>query len=261
MGNLKVKDGIIHRGLFGEYSRSRGNSVSNWRQSSRRYLFITKELYFEQKDWLDIRQDGIGNKEENWDCVNKFLNGERVEDKEIESFIDRSRKFYPNYINLLYGLEQSIISKGVYPKYKDWSRTKDAFLFFLKDSALARINCSKVIAPESVGTRTTQSRLKEIIDKNLVVLKRQIRYLDPDIIVCCGNQGGSNLIKTELVDKVYKDSEEFERGIYYTSQSRKIIIDSYHLSYPSLSPQDFYEDIVKHFARFIRKHPDFRIFR
>lgn len=261
MGDLKVVDGIIHRGLFDKYSRNRGNSISNWKQSSRRYLFITKELYYANRDWLDIRQDGVGNKEQNWDRVNGLLKGESVGNDEIASFIDRRSRFYPNYINLLYGLEQSIISKGVYSKYEDWSRTKEGMLFFLKDSALARINCSKVIASESVGNTTTQKRLREIIDKNLVVLKRQIRYLNPDIIVCCGNQNGSNLIKTELVDKVYKDSVQFKKGVYYSNQSLKIIIDSYHLSYPGLCPKDFYDDTVKPLAEFIKKHPGFRSFR
>lgn len=259
-----VKDGIMHRGLFtcGGKDREEGDSVVNWRKSSRRYLFITKELYYDVGPWEDIRVDGIKH-DENWVYINVFLKGENVEKHLIANVIDHSKPFYPNIINVLYGLELASKNNGDYPKYRDWSYCKEAMMFYFKESALARINCGKTIAPESVGNTTPQNRLKKLICDNFDVLKRQIKYLDADIIVCCGNQNGQNLIKNYLVDKIYGNSVEGSRGVYYSENPPKIIIDSYH---PSIRPtiltrKNFYKDTVKPFAEFIKKHPEFRSFR
>jgi len=238
---IKVKDGILFRGKInhgkGDYStnRGKGDVAKNWEIAPRRYLYITKELTENQKGWDDIRNEDGFNK-----------NG-----------YDITGRFYRNYMYHLYGMESAIENN----KFVTWEnlshdKLKDCVKhFFQYEAALARINCGKDFGPIS----TNYKRLKELIEVNGDLLKQQINLLDADIIVCCGSD---DLILNLVYDTYSEANWKYYRGgIHYSEEIKKIIVHSYHMSYYGIGHKDFYEDTVKPFAEFIKKHHGFRSFR
>lgn len=241
---FKVKDGILFRGKInhgkGDYStnRGKGDVAKNWEIAPRRYLYITKELTENQKGWDDIRNEDGFNK-----------NG-----------YDITGRFYRNYMYHLYGMESAIVKN----KFVTWEnlshdKLKDCVKrFFQYEAALARINCGKDYGPIT----TSPNRLKDLIKCNSDLLKKQILLLDADIIVCCGSSADI----PEFVDEIYPNADwiwndGLHKGIHYSEKIKKIVVHSYHPSYFGISSKDFYEDTIKPFAEFIKKHPEFRSFR
>ena len=234
---IKIKDGILFRGTIkvgkGDYNtnRDKGNAAEMWEKFPRRYLYITKELTEKQKGWNDIRNE---------DGLNK--NG-----------YDITGRFYKNYMYHLYGMESAIENN----KFVTWENLshEDSLKFFQNEAALARINCGKDFGPIS----TSYKRLKELMEVNGDLLKQQINLLDADIIVCCGSD---DLILNLVYDTYSEANWNYYRGgIHYSEEIKKIIVHSYHLSYYGIGQKDFYEDTIKPFAGFIKKHPEFRSFR
>lgn len=237
---IKIKDGILFRGTInvgkGDYNtnRDKGNAAEMWEKAPRRYLYITKELTEGQRGWNDIRNE---------DGLNK--NG-----------YDVTGRFYKNYMYHLYGMESAIVNN----QFETWEKLshEDSLEFFQNKAALARINCGKDFGPIS----TSYKRLKELVEVNCDLLKKQILLLDADIIVCCGSSADI----PEFVDEIYPNADwiwndGLHKGIHYSEKIKKIVVHSYHPSYFGISSKDFYEDTIKPFAEFIKKHPEFRSFR
>ena len=238
---IKIKDGILFRGTIkdgnGDYStnRNKGNAAEMWEKSPRRYLYITKELTEGQRGWNDIRnEDGFNKKGD-----------------------DVTGRFYKNYMYHLYGMESAILNNQfvTWEKLSHEDSKSHSKKFFQNEAALARINCGKDFGPIS----TSYKRLKELIEVNGDLLKQQIKLLDADIIVCCGSD---DLILNLVYDTYSEANWKYYRGgIHYSEEIKKIIVHSYHLSYYGIGQKDFYEDTIKPFAGFIKKHPEFRSFR
>ena len=237
---FKIKDGILFRGTIkggkGDFStnRGKGEAAEIWEKSPRRYLYITKELTEKQRGWNDIRNE---------DGLNK--NG-----------YDITGRFYKNYMYNLYGMESTVL-KNRFVKWENLSH-EESVDFFQNKAALARINCGK----DYGQTSTNYKRLKELVEVNGDLLKKQIQLLDADIIVCCG----SDTIMLDLVRDTYPNADwkwnnKLHRGIHYSEKIKKIVVHSYHPSYFGISPKDFYEDTIKPFSAFIKKHQDFKNFR
>lgn len=237
---IKIKDGILFRGTInrgkGDYNsnRDKGNAAEIWEKAPRRYLYITKELTERQRGWNDIRNE---------DGLNK--NG-----------YDVTGRFYKNYMYHLYGMESAIVNN----QFETWEKLshEDSLEFFQNKAALARINCGKDYGPIT----TSPNRLKDLIKCNSDLLKKQILLLDADIIVCCGSSADI----LEFVDEIYPNADwiwndGLHKGIHYSEKIKKIVVHSYHPSYFGISSKDFYEDTIKPFAEFIKKHPEFRTFR
>ena len=81
---------------------------------------------------------------------------------------------------------------------------------------------------------------------------------DADIILCCG---GGGIIKDFVKNTYLPDLEKFSDAgwVYFSPSTQKIVIDSYHPSYPK-SHKDielYYEQMMADLKAFLRIHPEY----
>ena len=107
-------------------------------------------------------------------------------------------------------------------------------------TSIARLNC------------WLQSHLETYGD----LLLKQIELYDADIILCCG---GSNLIKDFVKEMYLPDLEAVTDTdwTYYSKSANKLVINSYHPSYPGCSPEKMYESMMRDVEKFLDKFPLF----
>lgn len=161
-----VPDGILYRGNViysntGGWAHERGNEEELWEHSSKRILFITK----------DLNDDGA------WDI--RAETGRKNHSGEGNVLINTKGNFCRNYLYQVYGLGN--ITAEHFVDYESFS-DEEAIQYFDK-CTLARINVKKQLGKSSIEDKV----LVEYINKYSDFLKRQVLLLDADIIVCCGS--------------------------------------------------------------------------
>ena len=225
-----VSDGILYRGNViysntGGWVHERGNEEELWEHSSKRILFITK----------DLNDDGA------WDI--RAETGRKNHSGKDNVLIDTSSKFCKNYLYQVYGLGNITAEHFVdYDSFSD----KEAIQYFDK-CTLSRINVKKQLGKGSIEDKV----LVEYINKYSDFLKRQILLLDADIIVSCGSKI-FNFIKEYCYNL-----EKINEWIYYDSSLNKVVINSWHPSYHFISHKDFYTEMVTNYYEFLQNHAQF----
>lgn len=248
--NLKdffAPDGIMNKGYFfvdkkdGAIRRVvNGKENELWAKCPLRVLFLTKDEHADVA-W-DVRTETFYEKGFGKPPQNKTVSG---------SF------FYQNEVCLLYGLLNTKPSEDGMMKYNAFSWEKA--LKFSDKNIFARINCKKEVG----GPMILNNNLQDAIDKYYVYLEEQILNLDADILVCCGNQNGNNIILNTVYD-IYANEFEYVNcidgqgtGMHYNAKRNKLAIDAYHLSFFKGGLEARYNETVGMYHEFLKKHPDF----
>ncbi len=210
-----AQDGLLYRGDIvytdkGFWERHEGNEESLWEASSKRIMFLTKDLNDPGNPW-DIRcETGRKNKH----------------GKDIFSV---NTLFYKNYMRMLYGIlnAQEDNSDLSY----DTVNNPAIYQPFFDKVPIVRINCKKQVGGNSLKNSELIKYLRNYKD----ILLKQINLYDANIIVCCG---GSSIIKEFVAKNYITDLIQINSWIYYSESCDKLVIDAFHLSYPGSHYKD-----------------------
>ena len=243
-GDSFAEDGIMFRGEFDNSNRPHwfrhesGEENALWANAPLRILYLTKDQPSESCGAWDLRDE----------CYHDP--NSRIEDYKLR----HEFTFHRNLVYSLYGFYCSIQGKN--PSFEDVSspslepevlRVSDEFPF-------ARINCKKMVG----GSNCPQEKLEEALKKDEEFLKQQIMSLDADLMICCGNQNGKNVI-LEMLNRIgynFQHTDKDSYDVYYDEKNQVVAIDSYHLSFP-YGDANHYRDLVLTWQAFLEKHPGF----
>lgn len=219
------EDGLLYRGkIFFEdnaWHREAGNEECLWLKAERKLLIITKELN-DTEAWNIREETGRQN------C--------------IAFSYQKGVPFIKNLRMWSYGLLHS--TSDDYPAFEE-ARDMEVSGPFFENAPIVHINCKK----QCGGATISQKTLSEYINRYSRHLKEQIALYDADVILCCGNANGQNLIlnfvKSQYLEDLYL-VEGTEGWIYYSPSTGKIVIDSYHPS-ARIGYEDAYHDMMSGF--------------
>ena len=235
-------DGIMYRGTIGSikngterYESDNKQENKMWNEAPLRILFLTK----------DQNAGKAGEEYDAWDV--------RGETGKL------SYAFFRNLMYQLYGLVNTK------PGYKaDYNFTNEQAIELYNSFPIARINAKKEAGTSSISNYT----LRDYIERDKDLLKKQILNLDADIIICCGYsdyvEGSGNLLLNFLKKECYnyldnKDDNGWiddDGWIYYDKKNTKIAINNWQFS-AIMSSEEWYEQITDAYHRFLEKHPNF----
>ena len=232
-------DGMLYRGPI-EFNhdgnsyklRQIGNAAEQWDKAPKRLLILTKDLNDNEGGW-DVRYDmgrvhGAG----------KFV-------------VKTSRlRFYSNLTLWAYALLDA--SEGNPIDIFEMTPTWDMLREYYETAPIARVNCKKTVGSEKCPNGVLLKHLETYGD----LLLKQIDLYDADVILCCG---GSNLIK-DFIKKAYLPDLEKVKDtdwMYYSKSTNKLVVNSYHPSYPGCSSEDIYASMMSDMHKFLDQFPIF----
>lgn len=233
-------DGIMYRGKedWDEANwvhTQSGKENELWANVPLRILFLTKDQNGgeDHSNWWDLRGDSYHHP-----------------DSDFEEYrLYKQYAFNTNIVNILYGLVKTIPDKMI-----NFEDIKEQEALMLADSyPYARINCKK----ETGGPDCIDEVLLNAIDDYRDFLQEQIRNLDADILVCCGNNNDNNIILNSLNEFYNGKFKWIDYATWYNEEDNKLAIDLYHLSHRYYARKKMYEDAIIPYHKFIQKHPDF----
>ena len=232
-------DGMLYRGKIefndngvGYKPRTLGNAAQQWDNAPKRLLILTKDLNDNEGGW-DIRYD-TG----------------RVYDAGKFKVRTSLLRFYTNMTLWAYALLDAAEGNpiDVYDMTPSWDQLREHY----ETAPIARVNCKKTVGTEKCPNSLLRDHLKTYGD----LLLKQIEMYDADIILCCG---GSNLIKDFVKETYLPDLEVVidTDWIYYSKSRNKLVVNSYHPSYPGCTPEHMYESMMGDMGKFINQCPEF----
>lgn len=219
-GNELAPDGLLYRGRFvyndGYWSREPGNEDVIWERAKRRVLILTKDL----------------NDEEAWDIRaetgrNNFSG---------ENNVVVSAPFYKNLMRWVYGL-LTIDANGHAKSFAEID-SQGVYQPFYDQAPVARVNCKKQVGKSSIET----SVLKSYMERYKDLLVKQIAAYDANILLCCG---ASEAIKDFVAEHYLTDLVKLNNWVYYSPQTHKMVIDSWHPTYTGDTHEKMYSDMMK----------------
>ena len=218
-GGELAPDGLLYRGRFvydgGYWSREPGGEAGIWDNAKRRVLVLTKDL----------------NDEEAWDI--RAETGRKNFSGEDNVII--SAPFSKNLMRWVYGL-LTIDGNGRAKLFAEADR-QDVYQPFYDNAPVARVNCKKQVGTSSISTSVLRSYMERYKD----LLLRQIRVYDANILLCCG---GSGAIKDFVAANYVTDLVKLNEWVYYSPQTGKIVIDSWHPTYTGDTHEKMYTDMM-----------------
>lgn len=231
-----VKDGLLYRGDIhyngGNWDREPSNNEDNlWSNVPIKIIFL-------MKDFTNLEMDDIRY--------------ETMRRNDIPPHFDPIKRdaFSMNILYWLYGLTH--VRKLDMVPFSEIENGQICFDFYEK-YPLVRINCKKVSGGSSISNSLLYQYLSDSDYSKL--LKEQIELFEADIIVCCG---GNSQIKRYVSENIYTSCEKINNWMFYDSEKKKLIIDSYHPSYYSWSRQSLYEVLMKNYLEFLSMNKDFQ---
>ncbi|HOI27581.1 MAG TPA: hypothetical protein PKZ15_09070 [Paludibacteraceae bacterium] len=232
-------DGIMFRGKIsynnycqGRYYHEKGNNENElWENSNLKILYLTKDQNTKDGNAWDDRE------------ITYHKPWSNFEDYELWC----QYQFHRNIVRTLYGLVSTTPEKLM--TYED---IDDSEALKLSDEyPFAKINCKK----EAGGASCPTSILVESMEMYSSFLEEQIKNLNANIIICCGNQNDDN----EILNFLCKHGYNFKwnvSSVWYDEEKNVIAIDAYHLSH-RCSNKSYYDDVVGGYYNFLKNHPDF----
>ena len=234
-----ANDGIMYRGAIESIENGTERYESDdmqenkmWSEAPLRILFLTKDQNAGEYDAWDVRGE-TGN---------------------------LSYAFFRNLMYQLYGLVNT--KSGDKVDYNNFTNEQAIELY--KTFPIARINAKKEAGVSSVSNHT----LKDYIERDCELLKKQIDNLDADIIICCGYsdyvEESGNLLLNFLKKECYNNLDNKDDNgwiddggwIYYDKENDKLAINNWHLS-ARKSSEEWYNQLIDAYHRFLEKHPNF----
>ena len=229
-------DGILFRGelelLNGCWIRHSGNETELWDNAPCRLLILTK----------DTTRNG-GQEDIREEAALKNNIGDRKE---------AAAGMYRNLTLWSYALLNAVQGGEIveYNQTPSWDELREHYT----SAPIARVNCKKEIGESSIRDEVLKAHIERYAD----LLQEQIAMYDADIILCCG---GGGIIKDFVKNTYLPDLEKFSDAgwVYFSPSTQKIVIDSYHPSYPK-SHKDielYYEQMMADLKAFLRIHPEY----
>lgn len=226
-----VKDGLLFRGDITLNKNKCWNRIesghedTSWEDIPLKIMFLMKD--FTNNDMPDIRTETMRK------------NGIS---KDTENPIKRD-SFSMNILYWLYGMTHNNVGRVI-----PFSEIMDGYkcFQFYEKYPLVRINCKKNHGGYSISNGELKSYLSD--PDYSVLLAKQIKLFNADIILCCG---GSGLIKSFVEEKCYDDLIRINNWMFYSSKFEKLVINSYHPSCRK-SRRWLYEELMKNYILFIR---------
>ncbi|MGV4530151.1 hypothetical protein [Ornithobacterium rhinotracheale] len=230
-------DGLHYLGDFyyknGYWGREKGNEEEEWNkwcEDKRGLVIITKEL-----------NDNFA-----WDLRIDHFRKDGVETPQPNT----QSKFCSNMRTWVYGL-QNISTNGDMPDFPEISVSQHHF----ETAPWVRVNLKKTPG----GSSISQQALSDTVNEYKTLLISQFELYDgASIYLDCAN--GSGLI---LLKDLYQDIKQFKSNgrVYFSPENKKIVIKSWHPSYPELwsdsSKRDYYNELARELKEFFSENPDF----
>lgn len=205
-------------GLMYKYGQDKNYVDELWDKSKKRILFLLKDP---KEDSGDSRL---------------WLNDQKNQ--------QLGRKILKKLAYILYGL--STVKDGKTVDF--WDITHEQLVEFFNEIPFAYVESKK---QEGI-TVINDKELVKYINRYKEYLAEEINILNPDIIICFGQPQYHF-----AVNDLFKDVEKIDNNIHIDKHTNTLIIYSYHPSYFRISPENFYNDIMCQYGKFLAKYPDF----
>lgn len=206
-------------GLMYKYGHDNNYVDELWDKSQKRIMFLLKD----PKEYSGDSREWLQKKEEN---------------RQLQS------SFIKKLAYVLYGL--STVKDGKIADF--WDITHEQLVKCFNEIPFAFVESKK----QAGETKISDKELKKYINLYKEYLTEEINILNPDIVICFG--GPQHHF---AVNDLYKDAEVIDKHIRLHKQTNTLIIYSYHPSYFRISPENFYNDIMCQYGKFLAKYPDF----
>ena len=230
-----VCDGLMFKGeVFknkGFYGRKPGNENELWNNSSKRILFLLKDMNDPDEYGLDLRE-WMGT--QNPPIITK--------------------RFFKNIALWLLGIDE-IQENGNFIPFNE-ANIPEKYSKAFEEKPFAIVNCKK----QAGSANISNEELLDYVEKYGIFLKKQIEILDPNIIYCGG--GSDNQIGT-VVTIAFKiiypklDFLKVNNWIFFNKKKNIILIDGWHPSYRVLSYIDGYKVMMEKFKEFLIKRTEY----
>lgn len=228
----EASDGVCY------WDRKEGNEEMLWNESSKRVLILTKDLN-EPGDTWDIRIES---------CGRKAVLADKKNAPQIQYL---NVGFYRKLKRWVYGIFKSTNEFDI-PTFDYVYRNSEELAKFYEQVPLVRINCKMKSGVSTISNRELSSYINR--DKDFLI--EQIKIYQPNVIVCCGNQNGVNIILNQVVKDIYPDLCKVENTgewVYYSKISDVLVIDSYHPSSTINGDKWQYEEFLKNFYQGVKE--------
>lgn len=222
------------------YERQRGNEDELYEFMTPKLMLLTKDFNDDDGDTSDIRIETFRK---------NFTTTEKPETSGL--------RFHQNILAHVWGLTHYITKLKRCPKWEDdeknywsWKQARE----FYESNPIVRINVKKQAGGNSIKNSELTHYLYNKDYRPLLI--KQIKLFNPDIIVCYGKP-----IFQFVIDKSNHIIEDVEYDYndpwaYYSNESQKVIINSYHPSNRNLSRERNYLGIMDGFEKIMNEHED-----
>lgn len=227
-GDIEL-DGVAYKGCIHSFTgndgkiyheRLSGNEEDIWNKSSKRILFIAKELNDPDNPY-DSR------------VVMKYdpANGIKV-----------SHPFLKSMLFITKGLMESTADKAA--EFNGQEPMENLMSTWDK-AAVAKINVKK----QPGGSFSDMSEINSSMQEYRDLLCKQLQLLEANIIVCCDNKAG---ILSTIKELTYPNAVQLTDEVWYDKQSNTLLIESYHLS-ARLSYEKRYNRVIRNYVDALSK--------
>lgn len=231
-------DGLLYRGdyeqPYGCWERRPGNESELWDRSNARLLILSKDTT-RASEMDDVRIETARK------------NG-------IMGLVTMATvPFCRNLALWSYALQNALQGGEIlnYNDLPDWEVLREHYA----TAPIARVNCKKQIGESKI----TDVELKRHIKRYSDLLQEQIAMYDADIILCCGGSGAiKNFVKSHYLPDLQVFSEK-EAWVYFSPSTRKVVIDSYHPTFPKSwkNIEKFYGYMMADLKNFLTAHSEY----
>lgn len=224
-------DGVAYKGDIHTFvgndgktynERQPGNEESVWNNSSKRILFIAKELN---------------------DPNNPYDSRVVITYDPKNGIEPPTDKFLKSMLYITKGLMESTTDKAA-----EFNRDEsiDNIMNTWDKSAVAKINVKK----QPGGAVSDMAEIDSYMQTYRNLLKRQLLLLHANIIVCCDNKA---TILTTIKQLVYPEALQLNDEVWYDERSKTLLIESYHLSAWTKSYEDKYNRVINNYVDALAK--------
>ena len=228
------RDGLMYKGdVYDEINdlKSPGNEDELWHSAPKRVLFLCKDG---NNSGCSVTQD--------YKAWHYHKKGKNI-----------TKDFPRNIAYWLYGL-LNVDETGLAPEFE--TLTVEKITDFFDKTPFALVNCKK----EAGGGTVDGKVLQRHIDLYKEYINKEIEILNPDIIVCGGTRKSFFYGSGNIYEPFQYISDN--GWIYYNEPLKKLIIASWHPSYPKRSygkvtEESVYTEMMAAYKEFIDKYPDF----
>ena len=232
-------------GLMYQNDKTDEQVEQEWMASPKRVLFLLKDQHqYDNVNWneeirywlkdLQVDQPGaLENKKRNRNLAPPmFNNGKKAR-----------RNFLKPIAFLLWGLSK--VEKGADCEFNNVKANLEEVKKFFNSQPFALVECKK----DPGGRECKDSILNEHIKKYGDLIKREIKILNPNMIVC------TNKLIYDLVKRVFPEDEITEPQkdkFAYHKNSGTFIFNSYHPSARGISYEKMYEYVIQNYREFLK---------